>query len=148
VRLDAPGDIDGVLDEVDDKYGVVIPLSDFLYADPHAVLTEGVLYGEYLGLHTAGGVLCHHLSFSQEDIDWQLWIDAGDRPLPRKLVITYLDEPGAPQYTALIRRWSLEPKFADDLFEFQPPEDAREIPPAEVQDRKGAEPDAGKEDAK
>jgi hypothetical protein len=30
---------------------VEVPLSDFAYADPYALLSEGVLYGEYLGIH-------------------------------------------------------------------------------------------------
>ena len=79
------------------------------------------------GLHQAAGVPCHHLAFSQEDIDWQIWIDAGPQPLPRKIVITYAEEPGAPQYTATIKRWSLDPKFTDELFHFVPPEGATKL---------------------
>ena len=40
---------------------------------------------------------CHHLAFEQATIDWQLWIDAGKDPLPRKLVITYKTEDEVPQ---------------------------------------------------
>ncbi len=59
----------------------------------------GVQRGEYLGIHEAAGVPCHHLAFEQATIDWQLWIDAGKDPLPRKLVITYKTEDEVPQYT-------------------------------------------------
>ena len=78
----------------------MLPLADFLYADPYAVLMEGVTYGRYLGIHQAAGVACHHLAFSQDTIEWQIWIDAGEKPLPRKLVISYVQEPGEPQYSA------------------------------------------------
>ena len=105
----------------------MLPLADLLYSDPYAVLMAGVTYGRYLGLHQAAGVDCHHLAFSQETIEWQIWIDAGDKPLPRKLVISYVQEPGEPQYTAVIRRWSLDPKLPDGLFTFEAPEGAQKI---------------------
>lgn len=132
LSVEAPGTIDAVLDKVADEYGVVIPLTDLLYADPYATLSEGVLYGEYLGLHQAAGVLCHHLAFSQATIDWQIWIEAEEQPLPRKLVITYVDEPGQPQYAAVIRRITLDPKFPEGLFRFEAPEGATRIDLAEA----------------
>ena len=132
LSVDAPGTIDAVLEKVADEHGVVIPLTDLLYSDPYAVLSEGVLYGEYLGLHQAAGVLCHHLAFSQATVDWQIWIEAGDQPLPRKLVITYVDEPGHPQYAAVIRRITLDPKFPEGLFQFVAPEGATRIDLADV----------------
>ena len=61
--------------------------------------------GVYLGLHDAAGVPCHHLSFEQATIDWQIWIDAGRDPLPRKLVIAYKTEDEVPQYSVTIRKW-------------------------------------------
>jgi hypothetical protein len=132
---EAPATIDATLDAVADKLGVVLPLSDFAYADPYAVLMEKVLYGEYRGVHQAAGVPCHHLAFTQENIEWQLWVDAGEQPLPRKVLITYVDEPGAPQYSATIRRWNLAPSFADDLFRFEPPEGATRVAVQEILQR-------------
>ena len=123
----APATIDATLDRLQDEYGIAMPLMDLLYADPYSVLTETVTYGRYLGIHQAAGVPCHHLVFSQATVEWQIWIDAGDEPLPRKLVITYVQEPGEPQYTATIRRWSLTPNFPEDLFTFVAPEDAQKV---------------------
>ena len=125
--IEAPATIDATFDKLTDEYGVVLPLADLLYADPYAVLMAGVTYGRYLGLHQAAGVECHHLAFSQDTIEWQIWIDAGDKPLPRKLVISYVDEPGEPQYSAVIRRWNLDSKVPDGLFTFEAPEGAQKI---------------------
>jgi hypothetical protein len=125
--IDAPATIDATLDKLQDEYGVVLPLVDFLYSDPYAVLMEGVTYGRYLGIHQAAGVACHHLAFSQATIEWQLWIDAGDKPLPRKLVISYVEEPGEPQYSASIRRWNLDSRVPEGLFTFEAPEGAQKI---------------------
>ena len=136
MSVDVPGNVDAALDRIADDYGVVIPLSDLLYPDPYATLMEGVAYGEYQGLHHAAGTLCHHLAFSQDAIDWQIWIDAGEKPLPRKLVITYVDEPGAPQYSAVIKRFTLDPKFPEGLFDFVAPEGAQRISESEARRRK------------
>ncbi len=125
--VEAPGTIDATFDKLEDEYGLVLPLADLLYADPYAVLMEDVTYGRYLGIHQAASVDCHHLAFSQDTIEWQIWIDAGDKPLPRKLVITYVKEPGEPQYSATIRRWNLDSKVPDGLFTFEAPEGAQKI---------------------
>ena len=128
--IEAPATIDATLDKLEDEYGVVLPLADLLSADPYAVLMAGVTYGRYLGIHQAAGVACHHLAFSQDTIEWQIWIDAGDKPLPRKLVISYVQEPGEPQYSAVIRRWNLEPRGARGALHLRGPggsaEDRRE----------------------
>jgi hypothetical protein len=122
-----PPTVDQALDWVFDQTGTVIPLADFLYADSYARLMGDVQRGVYLGIHEAAGVPCHHLSFEQATIDWQIWIDAGREPLPRKLVITYKTEDEVPQYTVTIRKWNLQAQLPDSLFGFSPPEGAKRI---------------------
>ena len=128
-RIPASGSIDNALDTLAEKYGATVPLADLLYGDPYAVLTEDVTYSKYLGLHRAAGVLCHHLVFSQPTIEWQIWIDAGEQPLPRQLVITYVREPGEPQYSAVITKWRAAQTIPDNLFRFEAPEGAQQVTP-------------------
>ena len=59
------------------------------------------------------GVNCHHLAFTQENVDWQVWIQDGPQPFIRKFVITHKNEPGAPEFTALITHWDLTQRIAD-----------------------------------
>jgi hypothetical protein len=122
-----PPTIDAALDWVFDQTGTVVPLADFLYADPYERLMGDVQRGVYLGIHEAAGVLCHHLAFEQAAIDWQLWIDAGADPLPRKLVIAYKTEDEVPQYSVTIRKWNLAAQLPDALFHFTAPEGARRV---------------------
>ena len=122
-----PPTIDAALDWVFDQTGTVIPLADFLYADVYDRLMSKVERGVYLGIHEAAGVPCHHLSFEQATIDWQLWIDAGADPLPRKLVISYKTEDEVPQYAVTIRTWNLSAKVPEALFRFTPPEGATRV---------------------
>jgi hypothetical protein len=124
---EVPPTVDEALDWVFDQTGTVIPLADFLYGDAYARLMGEVQRGRYLGIHEAAGVPCHHLSFEQATIDWQLWIDAGPEPLPRKLVITYKTEDEVPQYSVTIRKWNLQAKLPDALFSFTPPDGAARV---------------------
>jgi hypothetical protein len=60
------------------------------------------------------------------DVDWQLWVQQGETPLPRKLVITTKQEEGQPQYVSNMN-WNLSPKINNKLFSFVPPKDAHKI---------------------
>ena len=72
------------------------------------------------------GTTCEHYAFRQDDVDWQVWIQKGDYPLPRKLVITTTTEAGRPQHTATYT-WNLAPSFNEASFTFVPPAGARKI---------------------
>ncbi|MHC4948475.1 MAG: DUF2092 domain-containing protein [Planctomycetota bacterium] len=126
-QAQAADDLDATMDRLFERYGFSVPIADFVYADPYAILTEYVETGTWVGLHTVEGTPCHHLAFTQETIDWQIWIEDGPRPVPRKLVVTYKDEPGSPQYTARLSRWDFQPKASDAWFVFAPPIGANEI---------------------
>jgi len=122
-----PPTIDGALDFVLEQTGTIIPLADFLYADPYARLMGSVQRAVYLGIHDVGGTLCHHVAFEQANIDWQLWVDAGAQPVPRKLVITYKTEDEVPQYSATITKLTVQPTLPDALFRFTPPAGATRV---------------------
>ncbi len=126
-QKDMTVNIDTALDRLFEKFGFSVPAADLIYADSYSTLTASVDTGFVVGLHTVQGVRCHHLSFSQESIDWQIWIEDGPRPLPRKLLITYKDEPGSPQHTVQLSRWNLSPLISDAYFEFHPPASASRI---------------------
>ncbi len=76
----APGTIDETMDMLLDTYGVTTPLADLLSDNLYAVLMKNVTACRYLGLHSADGIKCHHIAATQKNIDWQIWIDAGDTP--------------------------------------------------------------------
>jgi hypothetical protein len=125
--VQVPGTIDAMLDYTMDHYGWTIPLSDLLLSNPYEALTGSVLTGQYVGLHRVGEFKCHHLAFVQEDLDWQIWIDAGEQALPRKLVINYKDLPGEPLFMATIVKWDTNPDLKPADFKFEPPPNATKI---------------------
>jgi hypothetical protein len=124
---EVPSNIDAMLDYVAEHFGVTLPLADLVFSDPYEAVIGGVRSGRYVGLHKVSSIECHHLAFQQDAIDWQIWIDSGDKPLPRKVVITYKALPGQPQYIAIFDEWNLSPQLPDELFVFEPPKGAEKI---------------------
>lgn len=123
--LDVPNTIDAMLDHVAEKYALTMPLSDLFYSDPYTVARPRMRCASYVGLHQVRGVPCHHLAIRQEGVDWQIWIQANDPPVPRKLVITYKELPGQPQYVAFLNDWNLAADMPEATFTFTPPPGAR-----------------------
>lgn len=121
------GDLDSMLDRIRRQYGLSLPAADFVVSDPYQALTANATDGFYVGRHNVQGVPCDHLAFRQPDIDWQIWIEAGDQPAPRKLVITYRQARQSPQYTGLYSQWNFAPEIAANAFTFTPPEGAVKI---------------------
>ncbi|MBP7935589.1 MAG: DUF2092 domain-containing protein [Phycisphaerae bacterium] len=136
-----PGRIGEMLDYMVDHYDLVIPLADLLAGKTYDSLLANVDSGAYLGLHAVGETECHHLLFRQENIDWQIWIDAGKVAVPRKLLITYTQEPDQPQYIATMDDWDLAPAVSEQTFTFAPSAGAKSVPMSElVTDEEGAQP--------
>jgi hypothetical protein len=126
--MDAPPDIDKLVDAVTEKSGVAVPLGDFILSDVRAAVMPDVKVASYIGPATVLGVKCHHLGFITDQVDWQLWVEDGPRPLIRKLVITYTQDDAQPQFTAIITNWNLEAELPDAAFHFSPPQGATKVP--------------------
>jgi len=122
-----PGSIDATLDSARDQFGIDLPLIDLALSDPYKNAVAKIQTGRYFGLALVLGVECHHLAFTQENVDWQVWIQDGPQPLIRKFVITHKNEDGAPEFTALITGWNLNDRIAESTFVFQAPPDAAKI---------------------
>jgi hypothetical protein len=72
-------------------------------------------------------VPAHHVAARANGVDVQMWIADGARPLPLRIVLTYVEEPGQPQYRAQFLDWKTEAPAGADAFRFTPPEGARRI---------------------
>ncbi|NOV23247.1 DUF2092 domain-containing protein [Cupriavidus necator] len=106
-----------------ERFGVEVPMADlFLWGTPQAPL-EGMSSAMSAGQDMVGNTLCDHFAFRQGDIDWQIWIATGPRPLPQRLVITNRNDEARPQSVSSIR-WNLNPRLADSRFTFTPPKGA------------------------
>jgi hypothetical protein len=122
----APPDIDAALEHAVQAFNLRAPLADLIYTRAYENLTAGVLSGFYAGLSKVQGVPCHHLAFRQKDIDWQIWIEDGPTPVPRKFLITDKKAQGL-QFTAVFTKWNTAPQLEDSRFTFVAPEKAEKI---------------------
>lgn len=126
------GTIRGLLGHLVAKYGLSLPMADFLHGETREALRASIPYATYLGIHTVAGRACHHILCRQPGFDWQLWVDATEKPLPRKTVITFKQEPGHPQFEATLEDWDLAPKVSDEQFRFAPPVGAARVTVADL----------------
>jgi len=122
----APPTTRELLTKIHDKLGIEFPLEDLfrwgLPEDRHDDLTSGVL----VGYARINGGDAEQYAFRERDVDWQIWIQRGDKPLPLKVVITLASDEARPQFAATLN-WTTNPKFTDATFAFKPPADAKPI---------------------
>lgn len=124
---EVPGTIDDALAHLREKYALILPLGDLIQSGLYEELHPRLTSGRYLGRHRVGRTPCHHLAFTAEAADFQIWIEDGEQPLPRKIVITYKNVPGAPQFTAVIGEWHLSDDIPDASLKLDIPESASRI---------------------
>jgi hypothetical protein len=127
VQSDAPGTIDQLVDAIQAKTGAAMPGTDLLLSNSFDVLTSDAIEGRHIGQGVVDGVECEHLAFRGHDTDWQIWIQTGASPIPRKYVITSKTIAGAPQYTLRIKDWKTDAIADADAFAFRPPEGATKV---------------------
>ncbi len=122
----APPTIGKLADTLDEDYGFSVPLEDLFRWGSPGWSSDGITGAMNVGPGVVAGTTCQHYAFRQADIDWQIWIQNGDHPLPRKLVITTRTDEARPQHTAVFN-WNLAPSFSDASFTFNPPPGAGKV---------------------
>jgi hypothetical protein len=129
----APATIIALVDTLDAKYDLETPLADlFRWATPEPLIRQ-ITDAKVIGSSQVDGVTTEQYAFRQEGLDWQIWIQKGEYPLPRKVVLTTLTDDARPQYTATYT-WNLAPSFNDASFVFVVPANAQRIRLAEIAD--------------
>lgn len=121
------GGIDDAINALEIGIGINLPGSDLLTSDPYARLSSGIISSGYYGTEIVGGIESHHLAFRTAKVDWQLWVKAGDEPLPMKYVITTKFLAGAPQYSVQFSNWNLKPAVNASRFTFVAPKGAEKL---------------------
>jgi hypothetical protein len=93
-----PGTLDEAIVYFLDDLDMRFPLAELLSSKLAETLPAKVLAAAYVEPASITGVPCDHLAFRGDQADLQLWIAQGGQPLPRRLVITYKDTEGQPQF--------------------------------------------------
>jgi hypothetical protein len=124
--LPVPPDIESALQKANREFGVRVALTDLASPSLWEFMNKRIKDAVYVGLHKVRGVPCHHLAFEGDKAYVQIWVEAGDKPLPRKVLMNG-KELGSPAWMAYLYDWNLAPQLQDNLFVFTPPEGAQKI---------------------
>jgi hypothetical protein len=131
-QFEAPGTVDQLIEALRQGHGIALPGADLLLKNSYDVLMAGVIEAKHIGRGVIDGVECEHLAFRNFDTDWQIWVEAGQRPIPRKLVITSKTLNSAPQYTLRVKKWKTDVAPGRDAFAFTPPAGALQLNPNDL----------------
>jgi hypothetical protein len=110
-----------------DTHGIETPLADLFDWGGENPPVDEIIDATSAGYGRVNGVLCGHFAFRTEEVDWEVWIETGSRPLPLKFVITDRTQDSLPRFSATLR-WSTSENFENQIFWFTPSADAKKIP--------------------
>jgi hypothetical protein len=124
--VEMPGKVGEAMTGLAQRYDIDMPLADLFYWGTPSSGVDDITAATLIGPARVGGVETDHFALRQAGVDWQIWIERGARPLPRKLVITTTEEPAQPQYSATLG-WDLAAHMPAATFSYVPPKGARRI---------------------
>ena len=119
IQLPASGTVGQILTRAYEDWGIDFPVQDLFRWGDASATAERPKEGFKVGSARIGDAMTDHYAFRQTGVDWQIWIDQGDKPLPRKMVITNLEDAAQPQYVAYFT-WDMAPSIAPGAFNFKP----------------------------
>ena len=134
------GNIDTAVRYAVGELGIRVPLARMLVTTLPDELKKISNKVDYVEQNTLTGTPTDHIAGRGRDVDYQVWI-AKDN-LPHRIVITYKNEPGQPQFQADFSDWDLSSAITVNTFAYTPAKDAEKIP-VFVPDRRPQ--DVGKE---
>jgi hypothetical protein len=129
------GSLEEALARFEEELGAPLPLAELFEPGLYARLAPLIESGAQVGTVELDGRPCDQLAFRTSSLDFQLFVEQGDAPVPRRLVIDYRDEPGSPQFRASLQDWQANAELPDDVFRFSPPIGAQRISFEELVDR-------------
>ena len=126
--VEAPSTIDSMVPAMQQETGIRFVSAPFLFSDPYGVLTRKLISGIVVGPAVVNGRPCQHLAFRSPGVNWEVWIESGQRALPWRLAVTFTDRTNFPRVLVEFLSWNLNPWLKAGDFSFRKPAGAREIP--------------------
>jgi hypothetical protein len=122
-----PGSVDQAVNYLVNDLDTRVPLAELLNSNLDKALPQRVRSAAYVEQSSIGGVPSDHVAFRGDEADLQLWVARDKQPLPRRIVITYKQADGRPQFWAQFSDWNLSVQTPDSLFVYKPSKDAARI---------------------
>jgi hypothetical protein len=126
-RTAHPGTIDSAIVYLVKDLQLRFPLARLWLTTLPEQLKGQIESANYVETNLLYDVPVDQLAVRLKEVDVQLWVDQGKSPLIRRVVITYRNDPGQPQFRADFLDWNLIPETSDADFTLSPPAGAEEI---------------------
>ena len=118
-----PETLDRALDAISERYGIPMPVADFLYSSPAKALLSDKSTGGWVGREDIGGRPQNHVAFSDSGVKWELWVPATGDPLPTRVVVELPTNKRLKKVDVTFRDWNLAPSIPSDRFDPTVPKD-------------------------
>jgi hypothetical protein len=122
-----PDGIDDSIVHLISDLGVRLPLALMLSTRLPSEFERRVRSVDYVEKTNLLGTPAHHLAVRGDTVDFQIWIADGAQPMPLRVVISYRDAPGQPQFRATLSDWNFAPAITGATFTPQIPDGASKI---------------------
>lgn len=126
-QADRPGSVDDAVRYFRAELGMQLPLAAMLLTTFRSELESRLGKVEYVESTKRFGKEADHFAAEGKDVDAQFWVSVDDPPLLQRVVITYKNADGEPQYAATFGKWDLSPGASKSKFEFEPAKGAQKI---------------------
>lgn len=125
-ELDAVSSSRDFLANAAGEYGIEMPFADLLdwgrAQDSWKDIREGFLVGK----PKVKGEETEHWAFRSPNLDWEIWIKTGDKPLPVRISTVNTRDPEKPRFEATLK-WSEAKVAKDEMFSPAPSKDLKRI---------------------
>ena len=122
-----PGSLDETIIYFVRDLGMRLPLAAMLLSRMSGEFEDRVRSIDHVEKTSLYGTPAHHLAGRTDTVDFQIWVTDGDKPLPQRVVLTYKEAPGQPQFWALLSDWNLAPAVTDATFTAAVPKGAQKV---------------------
>lgn len=122
-----PGDLDDAIAFAAAELKLRTPAAAIVSSNFYTTAIQNLTRAYYLGVATIVGEDCDHILLSNDFTDFQLWVTRDAQPVLRRIVITYREVFGEPQFRAHFRNWQFNPELEHGLLEFQPTEEFNRV---------------------
>lgn len=125
-QVSYPGDVDAAVRYAVSKLDIRIPLARLLVTSFPEEIQRLSSKVDYIERDVLSAPPTDHIAGRASNVDYQFWITKDS--LLKRIVLTYKDAPGQPQFQAEFSDWNFTPKTRNSTFTFVPPKGAEKIP--------------------
>ncbi|WP_444930931.1 DUF2092 domain-containing protein [Microbulbifer sp. SSSA002] len=101
-EMEAPQPTAQILTKAAQEYGIEIPFADLLEWGRKKNVWSGIKEGFLVNRPMINGHKTEHWAFRSENLDWEIWIKTGDKPLPLRISTVNTRDPAKPRFIATL----------------------------------------------